>query len=68
MSIRTFKDDHCDPKARYTAEFESRDLKVTDRAVVTIDISCFAPTRAKAVSDLKKTLRATIEMIQKELK
>lgn len=65
--MRTFVDKYCDPEARYTAEYELRDFRVTDRSVVRVDISCFAPTRAKAISDLKKTIEMVIAELQEEL-
>lgn len=66
-NTRTYIDKYCDEAARYTAEFYLTDLKVTDRSVVSVDISCFAPTRSKAKSDLRKTLEAVIEVMQKSI-
>lgn len=66
-NIKTRADKYCDAAARYTAEFYLNDLEVTDRAVVSVDISCFAPTRSKAKSDLRKTLEAVIEVMQKSI-
>lgn len=67
-NTRTYIDKHCDAEARYTAEFYLNSLKVTDRSVVSVDISCFALTRSKAKSDLCKTLEAIIQEMQKSIK
>ena len=67
MYTRTYIDKHCDAAARYTAEFYLADLKVTERSVVSVDISCFAPTRSKSKSDLRKTLECIIDEMQKSI-
>lgn len=66
-NTRTYIDKHCDAEARYTSEFFLSDLKVTDRSVVLVDISCFAPTRSKSKSDLRKTLQDVVEVMQKSI-
>lgn len=63
MNTRTYQDKYCDAAARYTAEFAC-DLKVADRGVTRVDISCFAPTRAKAKSELRRTLQEIIQVMQ----
>lgn len=64
MNTRVYIDKYCDEAARYTAEFELRGMKVTERSVITVDISCFAPTRSKAKADLRKTLNAVISELK----
>lgn len=63
MSIRTYQDKYCDAAARYTAEFTCN-LKVADRGVTHVDISCFAPTRTKAKNELRKTLQEIVQVMQ----
>ncbi len=67
MTVRTYIDKHCDPEARYTAEFYLTDIKVTERSVVSVDISCFAASRSKSKSDLRKTLDCVIIEMQKAI-
>ena len=66
-NTRTYVDKYCDTEARYTVEFSLFKFKVTDRAVVSVDISCFAPTRSQAKSDLRKMLEAIIQGMQKSI-
>lgn len=66
-NIKTTSNKYCDAAARYTAEFYLNDLEVTDRSVVSVDISCFAPTRSKSKSDLRKTLQDVVEVMQKSI-
>ena len=63
MNTRTYIDKYCDPEARYTAEFTCM-LKVADRGVTSVDISCFSPTRSKSKSELRKTLQEIIAVMQ----
>jgi len=65
--VRITSDKYCDAEARYDASFDLSDLNLTDRSVVSVDISCFAPTRSKAKSDLRKTLEAIIQEMQKSI-
>lgn len=67
MTVRISENKYCDPEARFAAEFEERALSVTDRSVVTIEISCYAPTRKQAKADMQKTLRAVIERLEQEM-
>ncbi len=67
MSIRTWEDKHCDPEARFTAEFRlpmDFGRAIVGRSVTSVDISVFAPTRAEA----KKKLRLLLAQLAEEMK